>query len=63
LAPYGVGSMAWMTEAPRYASPRNRNPVPVPGASWDIRWTDTPSDPPPAPPPIAAAAWWWSQLA
>lgn len=63
LGHYVVGSLGWMNDAPRYASPRNRNPLPVPGASWNIRWADGPSDPGTVPPPIRSAAWWWSQLA
>ena len=62
LGHYIVGSILWMDAAPRYASPRNRNPMPVPGATWQIRWRDTPADPSTEPPDIRAAAWWWQQL-
>lgn len=48
--------------APRYASPRNRNVLPVEGASYDIAWSDVPSDPSVEPLPIPAFAWWWEQL-
>ncbi|WP_165987149.1 terpene synthase family protein [Streptomyces sp. YIM 98790] len=59
---YIAGCIHWMNNAPRYASPRNRHPLPVPGASWHISWRDTPSDPDPGPPPVPAAAWWWRHL-
>jgi hypothetical protein len=63
LGHYIVGSIGWMNDAPRYASPRNRNPLPVAGASWAIRWSEASSDPSTEPPPLRAAAWWWAQLA
>ncbi|MDH6130394.1 hypothetical protein P3T39_007387 [Kitasatospora sp. GP82] len=63
LGHYIVGSIQWMNAAPRYASPRNRHIVPVPGASWNITWRDTPTDPSTDPLPVPAAAWWWKQLA
>ncbi|MEY9845582.1 hypothetical protein ABH940_002660 [Streptacidiphilus sp. BW17] len=60
LGHYVVGSIGWMNEAPRYASPRNRNPVPVAGVTWGARWSSGPSDPSPEPPPLRAMAWWWA---
>jgi hypothetical protein len=62
LGHYIVGSILWMDAAPRYASPRNRNRLPVPGATWQVRRRDTPTDPSLEPPDIKAAAWWWQQL-
>ncbi|MGW0362871.1 terpene synthase family protein [Streptomyces sp. NPDC002990] len=57
-----AGDLAYHNLAPRYASPRNRNELPVEGASYDIVWRDTPSDPSVEPLPIPAIAWWWEQL-
>ncbi|MFI1972400.1 terpene synthase family protein [Streptomyces cinnamoneus] len=62
LGHYIAGCIRWMNEAPRYASPRNRHDLPVPGATYGITWRDTPSDPGTGPLPIASAAWWWDQL-
>ncbi|MDH6578842.1 hypothetical protein [Kitasatospora sp. MAP5-34] len=62
LGHYIVGCVQWMNTAPRYASPRNRHPLPVPGATWGITWRDTPTDPSTDPLPVPAAAWWWQQL-
>ncbi|WP_406513152.1 hypothetical protein OG851_33365 [Streptomyces sp. NBC_00161] len=56
------GDTEYHNRAPRYASPRNRNALPVEGASFDITWSDTPSDPSTEPLPIPALAWWWQQL-
>ncbi|MDN3296967.1 hypothetical protein QWM81_23560 [Streptomyces ficellus] len=57
-----AGDAEYHNRAPRYASPRNRNHLPVEGASYDVAWSDTPSDPGVEPPPIPALAWWWRQL-
>ncbi|MBC3840400.1 hypothetical protein GXW82_09740 [Streptacidiphilus sp. 4-A2] len=62
LGHYAVGCIEWMNTAPRYASPRNRNRLPVPGASWNITWADRPADSRTDPLPAPAAAWWWAQL-
>ncbi|MEV4438708.1 terpene synthase family protein [Streptomyces sp. NPDC049577] len=62
LGHYISGCIHWMNAAPRYASPRNRYRLPVPGATYGITWRDTPSDPGTGPLPIPAAAWWWDQL-
>lgn len=62
LGHYIAGCIRWMNAAPRYASPRNRHKLPVPGATYGITWRDTPSDPDTRPLPIPAAAWWWDQL-
>jgi hypothetical protein len=62
LGHYVAGCIEWQNLAPRYASPRNRNEIPVQGASFDITWRDTPSDPGIEPPLIPALAWWWAQL-
>ncbi|MEV4871976.1 hypothetical protein [Streptomyces syringium] len=62
LGHYIAGCIRWMNAAPRYASPRNRHELPVPGATYGITWRDTPSDPGTGPLPIASAAWWWDQL-
>ncbi|MEN8652135.1 terpene synthase family protein [Streptomyces sp. 21So2-11] len=62
LGQYIAGCIRWMSAAPRYASPRNRHPLPVVGARYDITITDHPSDPSTAAPPIPSIAWWWTQL-
>ncbi|MFG2287647.1 hypothetical protein ACGFOU_16510 [Streptomyces sp. NPDC048595] len=62
LEHYIAGSIAWQDGAPRYASPRNRNELPVEGASFGAVWSDTPSVPSTEPPPLPALAWWWRQL-
>lgn len=62
LSYYISGCIHWESGAPRYASPRNRNLLPVAGASFDIAWRKTPSDANPDPLPIPAVAWWWEQL-
>ncbi|MEU9147368.1 hypothetical protein [Streptomyces sp. NPDC048349] len=62
LGHYVSGCIEWQNLAPRYASPRNRNELPVEGASYEITWRDTPSDPSLEPLPIPAIAWWWQQL-
>lgn len=62
LGHYIAGCIRWMNAAPRYASPRNRNELPVMGAHWNIAFRDTPVDPNTDPLPIPAAAWWWQQL-
>ncbi|MEU9120965.1 hypothetical protein AB0C96_14085 [Streptomyces sp. NPDC048506] len=62
LEDYIAGSIAWQNLAPRYASPRNRNELPVEGASFGIVWSDTPSVPGTEPPPVPALSWWWQQL-
>jgi hypothetical protein len=56
------GAIDWMSTAPRYASPRNRNHFPQPGASWNITWSDTPSHPETTPLDIPSIAWWWDAL-
>lgn len=62
LGHYIVGSIQWMNAAPRYASPRNRHTLPVPGATWNITWRDTPTDRGTEPLPVPATAWWWKQV-
>ncbi|MEU0666847.1 hypothetical protein ABZ508_05685 [Streptomyces lavendulocolor] len=57
-----AGDIEYHNRAPRYTSPRNRNALPVEGASYDITWRDGPSDPSHEPPPLQAMAWWWQQL-
>ncbi|WP_405700152.1 terpene synthase family protein [Streptomyces sp. NBC_00069] len=57
-----AGDTEYHDRAPRYASPRNRNALPVEGASYGITWTGTPSDPSVEPLPVPALAWWWQQL-
>ncbi|WP_411102539.1 terpene synthase family protein [Streptomyces sp. cmx-4-9] len=57
-----AGDLEYHVGAPRYASPRNRNALPVDGARFDISWRDTPSDPSTDAPPVPAIAWWWQQL-
>ncbi|MEU9251789.1 hypothetical protein AB0D66_08095 [Streptomyces sp. NPDC048270] len=57
-----AGDLEYHCRAPRYASPRNRNELPVDGARFDVTWSDTPSDPAAEPPPVPALAWWWQQL-
>jgi hypothetical protein len=62
LGHYISGCIEWESNAPRFTSPRNRNELPVEGASYDITWRDTPSDPSTEPLPVPALAWWWRQL-
>ncbi|TSB26734.1 terpene synthase family protein [Streptomyces benahoarensis] len=62
LGHYIAGCIAWQNSAPRFASPRNRNPLPVPGSSFGITYRDTPSDPSTDAPALPAIAWWWDQL-
>lgn len=62
LEHYVAGSIAWQNLAPRYASPRNRNELPVEGVSFGIELSDTPSVPDTEPPPVPALSWWWRQL-
>ncbi|MFC5804210.1 terpene synthase family protein [Streptomyces formicae] len=62
LCHYIAGSIEWQNRAPRYASPRNRNELPVDGACFGITYRDTPSDPGTEPPLVPALAWWWQQL-
>ncbi|WP_405680337.1 hypothetical protein OG239_09785 [Streptomyces sp. NBC_00868] len=57
-----AGDLEYHSRAPRYASPRNRNALPVDGARFDIVRSDTPSDASVEPPPVPALAWWWQQL-
>ncbi|MFD8147179.1 terpene synthase family protein [Streptomyces sp. NPDC059708] len=57
-----AGNLAYHNRAPRYASPRNRNSLPVEGASYDITYSEVPSDPSDEPLPIPALAWWWQRL-
>ncbi|MFF7415421.1 terpene synthase family protein [Streptomyces lydicus] len=62
LGHYISGCIEWQNVAPRYASPRNRHELPVPGATYGITWRDAPSDASTEPLPIPAIAWWWEQL-
>ncbi|MGP3983211.1 terpene synthase family protein [Streptomyces sp. KR80] len=62
LGHYISGFIHGESTAGRYASPRNRNALPVPGARYGIRWSTKPSDPSTEPLPIPALAWWWDQL-
>ncbi|MGW8952707.1 terpene synthase family protein [Streptomyces sp. NPDC055709] len=62
LGHYIAGSIEWQNQAPRYASPRNRNELPVQGVSFGITYRDTPSDASTEPPSVPALAWWWQQL-
>ncbi|MEU8432708.1 terpene synthase family protein [Streptomyces sp. NPDC029216] len=57
-----AGNIGYHNTAPRYTSPRNRNTLPVEGASYDITYADVPSDPGAEPLPVPALAWWWQQL-
>ncbi|MET9324810.1 hypothetical protein ABZX75_32365 [Streptomyces sp. NPDC003038] len=59
---YVAGCIAWQSRAPRYASPRNRHELPLPGAGFAIRYTDTPSDAGTEPPALPALAGWWRQV-
>ena len=58
---YIAGCLDWMNAAPRYASPRNRYPCPVAGATFAITRRDTPSDQDDGPPHIPSIRWWWDQ--
>ncbi|KIZ18902.1 terpene synthase family protein [Streptomyces natalensis] len=60
LGEWIAGDVAYHALAPRYASPRNRNPLPVADASYDLVWADAPSSARTAPPPVPSIAWWWA---
>jgi hypothetical protein len=62
LGHYVAGSIEWQSRAPRYASPRNRNELPVPGAHFDVMWREAPAGPDSSTPPLPVFAWWWEQL-
>jgi hypothetical protein len=62
VAHYIRGCVDWMNNAPRYASPRNRHRLPVPGASYHIVWREGPTDGSAEAPGIDAMQWWWEQL-
>jgi hypothetical protein len=62
LGHYVAGCIEWQNLAPRFASPRNRNALPVEGASYGITWRETPSEAGVELPPLPAIAWWWRQL-
>lgn len=64
LGHYVSGCVRWMGAAPRYASPRNRHPLPVDGASYDITVTDRPSAVGHGArvPAVPALDWWWARL-
>ncbi|MGW7414218.1 terpene synthase family protein [Streptomyces sp. NPDC054863] len=64
LGHYVSGCIRWMSAAPRYASPRNRHPLPVDGASYDITVTDRPAAAGDGVriPAVPALDWWWAQL-
>ncbi|MCB5182398.1 terpene synthase family protein [Streptomyces antimicrobicus] len=57
-----AGHVEYQSRAPRYASPRNRNPLPVAGAAYDLTWSEAPADAGVEPLPVPAFAWWWQQL-
>lgn len=57
-----AGNIQWSDTAPRYASPRNRHALPVPGATLGVTWRNTPSDARTGPPAIPTVDWWWDQL-
>jgi SAM-dependent methyltransferase len=62
LETYVAGCMRWMSDAPRYASPRNRHATPVAGASYGITVTDRPAPGGDREGPVAgvpALDWWW----
>ncbi|MFD3326849.1 hypothetical protein [Streptomyces sp. NPDC058701] len=61
LGHYVAGCIAWQSRAPRYASPRNRHELPLPGARFTIRYADLPSHAGTGPPPLPALARWWDQ--
>src|SRR5262249_5107351 len=44
LGHYIRSNIQWSNTAPRYASPRNRHERPVPGATLNVTFTDTPVD-------------------
>ena len=62
LKHYITGSIEWQNLAPRYASPRNRHHLPVEGATFDITWRNTASDPSHEPPSVPSLARWWNCL-
>ena len=62
LGHFIAGNIRWSDTAPRYASPRNRHLLPVPGARLDVTWRDSPSDASTEPLPFPTVAWWWDQL-
>ncbi|MEU3064965.1 hypothetical protein AB0P12_32350 [Streptomyces subrutilus] len=62
LTHYIAGSIAWQSRAPRYASPRNRHELPLPGAGFTIRYADTPSGTGLRVPALPALDHWWRQV-
>ncbi|MFH8983505.1 terpene synthase family protein [Streptomyces varsoviensis] len=62
LGHFIAGNIRWSDTAPRYASPRNRHELPVPGARLGVTWRDGPTDPSTEPLPLPTLAWWWDQL-
>jgi hypothetical protein len=62
LGHFIAGNIQWSDTAPRYASPRNRFALPVPGARLNVVRRDVPLDARTDPPPIRTVAWWWDQL-
>ncbi|WP_424216655.1 terpene synthase family protein (plasmid) [Streptomyces sp. BI20] len=61
LGHYVAGSIVWQNAAPRYASPRNRFAMPVPGARFDVRVLTHEPEPVSGPAPLPALASWWEQ--
>lgn len=59
---YVAGSIAWQARAPRYASPRNRYPLPREGARIAVRYADTAAVTGTGPPDLPALASWWRQV-
>ncbi|MEU5808722.1 hypothetical protein [Streptomyces sp. NPDC047718] len=57
-----AGDAEYHNRAPRYTSPRNRNVLPVEGASYDVVYGDAPADPSAEPLPVPTLAGWWQQL-
>ena len=62
LGHFIAGNIQWSDTAPRYASPRNRFALPVPGARLNVARRSTPVDARTDPLPLRTVAWWWDQL-
>lgn len=59
LGHYVRGCLDWMNTAPRYASPRRRHVLPVPGASLNLAISRFPAELTTEPPGIAPIDRWW----
>ncbi|HKS46539.1 MAG TPA: hypothetical protein VJT49_15785 [Amycolatopsis sp.] len=56
---YVRGTLDWMSSAPRYASPRTHNDLPLPSTNLDLKITGRPAGESTEPPDIPSIEWWW----